>query len=188
MDQEKECRSRRAPRPNAQGLLQKVAHGLGMAALGALLSAASVASAEEHKPAKENEMKILKKTDPSTVEGPDNWFTGTAWIEPVVSEPESPSQVTAARVTFEPGARTNWHKHPLGQMLIVTEGVGWTQVEGEEKVEFGAGDVMTCPKDKRHWHGATPDAAMTHIAVQEMFEGKNVQWFEPVSDEDYLGK
>ena len=133
-------------------------------------------------------MKILKGTAPSTTEGPSDLFTGSARIESIISEPESPSQVTAARVTFEPGARTNWHQHPLGQMLIVTEGVGWTQVEGEEKVEFEAGDVMTCPKNKRHWHGATPDAAMTHIAVQEMYEGENVEWFEPVSDEVYLGK
>ncbi|ARU57401.1 cupin [Oleiphilus messinensis] len=131
-------------------------------------------------------MIIVKKESPASIKGPDNWFTGTAWIEFIKAEPETPSQVTAARVTFEPGARSNWHKHPLGQLLIVTDGVGWTQVEGEPKVEFKAGDVMACPKDKKHWHGATQHSSMTHIAVQEALDGKNVEWYEPVSDADYL--
>ncbi|WP_027068494.1 (R)-mandelonitrile lyase [Euryhalocaulis caribicus] len=131
-------------------------------------------------------MKILRHADPATIEGPAEWFTGKAWIEPIVNDPEAPSNVTAARVTFEPGARTNWHKHPLGQLLIVTSGVGWTQVEGGPKVEFQAGDVMDCPRDKKHWHGATPDAEMTHIAVQEKLDGENVEWLEPVTDEEYL--
>lgn len=144
------------------------------------------AAAQLAETTKDEGMTPTRKDSQSTIKGPDDWFTGTAWIEPIISDPEAPSQVTAARVTFEPGARTNWHKHPLGQLLIVTDGVGWTQIEGESKVEFRAGDVMSCPKDRKHWHGATPDAAMTHIAVQEMLDGKNVEWLEPVTDEHYL--
>ena len=169
--------------PNFGGALTRA---FAIIASASFLLVGPVATAKDHTSSKDKGMKILKKTDPSTVNGPDNLFTGTARIESIITEPDSPSQITAARVTFEPGARTNWHQHPLGQMLIVTDGVGWTQVEGAEKVEFQAGDVMTCPKNKRHWHGATPDSSMTHIAVQEMYEGKNVEWFEPVPDEVYL--
>lgn len=131
-------------------------------------------------------MKVIKKADQETVEGPADWFTGKATITGMFSR-EEPSRVTGAIVTFEPGARTAWHSHPLGQTLIVTDGIGWTQVEGEEKVEFQEGDIMLCPKDKKHWHGATPDSSMTHIAIQEALDGKNVEWMEHVTDEEYLG-
>lgn len=87
---------------------------------------------------------------------------------------------------FEPGARTHWHTHPLGQTLIITEGVGWTQVEGGPKHEFYAGDILWCPPGQKHWHGATPHEAMTHIAIQEVQDGTPVIWLEKVTDEEYL--
>jgi len=95
--------------------------------------------------------------------------------------------VSCASVTFEPGARTAWHTHPLGQTLIVTLGCGWTQCEGEAIVEIRAGDVIWCPPNHRHWHGATATTAMTHIAIQEALNGKVVNWMEKVTDEQYLG-
>lgn len=98
---------------------------------------------------------------------------------------DEPSRVTGALVTFEPGARTAWHSHPLGQTLIVVDGVGWTQVEGGPILEFHAGDVLLCPRDQRHWHGATPDGAMSHYAIQEALDGTNVVWMEHVPDDVY---
>ena len=99
---------------------------------------------------------------------------------------DEPSRVTGAIVTFEPGARSNWHTHPLGQTLIVTDGVGWTQVEDGPVQEFAAGDIVLCPLNQRHWHGATPTSSMTHIAIQEALDGTNVTWMEPVTDDQYL--
>jgi len=94
--------------------------------------------------------------------------------------------VSGAIVTFEPGARSAWYTHPLGQVLIVTAGKGWTRCEGGPIVEINAGDIICCPSNHRHWHGATPTTAMTHIAVQEAKEGKVVEWMEKVTDEEYL--
>ncbi|MFM0007685.1 cupin domain-containing protein [Paraburkholderia dipogonis] len=94
--------------------------------------------------------------------------------------------ICRASVTFEPGARSNWHTHPLGQILMVTAGCGWTQCEGESIVEIRAGDVTWCPPGHKHWHGASPTTSMTHIAIQEALDGKNVYWLEPVTDEQYL--
>lgn len=99
-----------------------------------------------------------------------------------------PARARGASVTFEPGARTAWHTHPLGQTLIVTSGCGWVQSEGEPKVEIRPGDVILCPPNEKHWHGATSTTAMTHIAIQEAFDGKVVEWMEKVSDEQYEGK
>ncbi len=130
-------------------------------------------------------MEISRKSDQTTVEGPEEYFTGKVTITGQFRR-EDPSRVTGAIVHFEPGARTAWHAHPLGQTLIVTEGVGWTQLEGGPKYEFYAGDVLWCPKDRKHWHGATPHEAMTHIAIQESLDGKNVTWMEKVTDEEYL--
>ena len=130
-------------------------------------------------------MEISRKDEQEAVAGPEEYFTGRATIRGMFAR-EEPSRVTGAIVTFEPGARTAWHTHPLGQTLIVTDGVGWTQVEGEEKVEFYEGDILWCPKDKKHWHGATPDCSMTHIAVQESLDGVNVVWMEKVTDDEYL--
>jgi quercetin dioxygenase-like cupin family protein len=147
----------------------------------ASLSSWSAALAQEGT----NVMEIKRKGEQTVVQGPEQYFTGKATIIGQFSR-EAPSRVTGAIVHFEPGARTAWHTHPLGQTLIVTEGVGWTQVEGEEKLEFHAGDIMLCPADKKHWHGATPREAMTHVAIQEALDGKNVTWMEKVTDEEYL--
>jgi quercetin dioxygenase-like cupin family protein len=117
--------------------------------------------------------------------GPADWFTGEVTIEPLNNPPE-PSRVGCASVTFRPGARTAWHTHPLGQTLIVTAGTGWTQCDGEERVEIRAGDVIWCPPGQRHWHGATDTTAMTHIAIQESLNGSPVTWMEHVTDEQYL--
>jgi quercetin dioxygenase-like cupin family protein len=118
-------------------------------------------------------------------DGPAQWFTGRVRIEPLFSAPE-PARVTSAIVTFQPGARTAWHTHPLGQTLIVTSGRGWTQCEGEPIAEIAEGDVIWCPPRHRHWHGATPNSTMTHIAIQEALDGKAVDWMEHVTDEQYL--
>ena len=117
--------------------------------------------------------------------GPAAYFTGTARIDPLTSPPE-PARAATAYVTFEPGARSNWHTHPLGQTLIVTAGCGWTQCEGEPVAVIRAGDVIWCPPGHKHWHGATSTTAMTHLAVTEALDGKNVDWLEPVTDEQYL--
>lgn len=119
------------------------------------------------------------------INGPAENFTGHARFAPLFQSP-GPAPVSGAVVTFEPGARSAWHTHPYGQTLIVTDGLGWTQCEGEAKVEIRPGDVITCPPDKRHWHGASPTTPMTHIAIAEADEhGQVVYWMEKVSDEQY---
>jgi quercetin dioxygenase-like cupin family protein len=117
--------------------------------------------------------------------GPEAYFTGVVRIDPLNTAP-SPSRVACASVTFEPGARTAWHLHPLGQTLVVTAGCGWTQCEGGPIVEIRSGDVIWCPPNHRHWHGASPKTSVTHIAIQEGLDGKYVEWFEKVTDEQYL--
>jgi len=122
-------------------------------------------------------------SQPSTY-GPVEYFTGKVRIDPLFEAP-NPARMRGASVTFEPGARSAWHTHPLGQILIVTSGCGWVQSEGQPKVEIRPGDVVWCPPNERHWHGATPTTAMTHIAIQEALDGKVVEWMEKVSDEQY---
>jgi quercetin dioxygenase-like cupin family protein len=117
---------------------------------------------------------------------PPDYFTGRVTITGQFQR-EAPSRVGGAIVHFEPGARTAWHSHPLGQTLIATEGVGWTQIEGGPRLEFQAGDVMWCPPEHKHWHGATPTSAMTHIAIHESLNGSPVTWMEHVTDAEYLG-
>ncbi|MBF9031295.1 cupin domain-containing protein [Rhodobacterales bacterium HKCCE3408] len=121
-----------------------------------------------------------------TANGPAEYFTGTVRLARL-RESETPSRVNAARVTFEPGARTAWHTHPMGQLLIVTEGEGWTQTEGGEKRTIRPGDTVWFAPGERHWHGATADSAMTHIAIQEAVDGKAADWAEHVPDQVYLG-
>ncbi len=116
--------------------------------------------------------------------GPAENFTGTVRIDPMFDPPD-PARAYGALVTFEPGARTAWHTHPLGQTLIVTSGCGWTQCWGEPKEEIRPGDVIWCPPGKKHWHGATATTAMSHIAIVEKLNGKAVDWMEKVSDEQY---
>ena len=130
-------------------------------------------------------MPVIRSGSQPSQKGPADWFTGEVRIDPLNAAPE-PSRVSCAQVTFEPGARTAWHTHPLGQTLLVTSGVGWHCCEGEPVEEIRAGDVVWCPPQKPHWHGATPTTAMTHIAIQESLNGSPVTWMEKVSDEDYL--
>jgi quercetin dioxygenase-like cupin family protein len=129
---------------------------------------------------------ILKRagSQPSQ-KGSADLFTGIVRIDPLNTAPE-PARVSCASVTFEPGARSAWHTHPLGQTLVVTSGSGWTQCEGQAIVEIRSGDVIWCPPGHKHWHGATPTTAMTHIAIQESLNGKNVEWMEKVTDQEYL--
>jgi len=129
-------------------------------------------------------MEISRGNAREPMPGPAQYFTGRATITPLF-DAKGPSQVGAALVRFEPGARTAWHAHPLGQRLVVTEGTGWTQVEGGSVEEFRAGDVIWCPPSVRHWHGATPTSAMAHIAIQEAQNGSPVTWMEQVTDEQY---
>lgn len=150
-----------------------------------MLAGCATAQTSETGTTGDRTMEITRKADQQAVEGPEEYFTGRATITGNFSR-EDPSRLTGAIVTFEPGARTAWHKHPLGQTLIVTDGVGWTQVEDGTKYEFSEGDIMWCPPDRKHWHGATPTDSMTHIAIQEALDGKNVEWMEKVTDEEYL--
>ena len=130
-------------------------------------------------------MDIMRKADQKTTEGSADYFTGQVTITGLFQR-ETPSRVSGALVRFEPGARTAWHTHPLGQTLIVTEGVGWTQIEGGPKLEFHAGDILWCPAEHKHWHGATPQEAMSHIAIQESLNGSPVTWMEHVTEAEYL--
>ena len=130
-------------------------------------------------------MQITRRDELRAVQGPTEYFTGRATITGQFQR-DPPSRVTGAIVHFEPGARTAWHSHPLGQTLIVTEGVGWTQVEGGPKLEFHVGDIIWCPPEHKHWQGATLREGMTHIAIQEAKDGNNVTWVEKVTDEEYL--
>jgi quercetin dioxygenase-like cupin family protein len=122
---------------------------------------------------------------PST-KGPEDYFTGTVRIDPLMNPPE-PARVAGASVTFEPGARTAWHTHPLGQTLIVTSGRGRVQREGGPIEEIFPGDVVWFEPGEKHWHGASPTAAMTHIAIQEKQGGSPVTWLEKVTDAQYNG-
>lgn len=116
--------------------------------------------------------------------GPEDWFTGAVRIDPLFQAP-GPARAASAQVTFEPGARTAWHTHPLGQTLIVTAGLGWVQREGGLIEEIRPGDVVWFPPGLKHWHGASPTNAMSHIAIQETLDGKAVDWLEKVSDQQY---
>ena len=129
-------------------------------------------------------MNIKRAGSRSSTRGPADWFTGTVWIDPLFDAPE-PARVAGASVTFEPGARTAWHTHPLGQTLIVTSGCGWVQREGGPVEEVRSGDVVWFPPGVKHWHGATPTTAMTHLAIQEKLDGKAVNWMEHVDDQQY---
>ncbi len=129
-------------------------------------------------------MEIKKVGSQPSNKGPAEWFTGTVRIDPLFPV-NAPARAAGASVTFEPGARTAWHIHPLGQTLIVTAGCGWVQREGGPIEEIQPGDVIWFPAGEKHWHGATPTTAMTHIAIQEQLDGKLVEWMEQVSDDQY---
>jgi quercetin dioxygenase-like cupin family protein len=129
-------------------------------------------------------MEIKRIGSQASGKGPKEYFTGTVRIDPLINAPD-PARVAGASVTFEPGARTAWHTHPLGQTLIVTAGLGWAQREGGAIEEIRPGDVVWFEPGEKHWHGATPTTAMTHIAVQEKLNGSPVDWLEHVSEEQY---
>ena len=129
-------------------------------------------------------MDIKRAGSRSSIKGPSDWFTGTVRIDPLF-DATAPARAAAAAVTFEPGARTAWHTHPLGQTLIVTAGSGLAQRDGGTIEEIHPGDVVWCPPNEKHWHGASPTTAMTHIAIQEALDGKVVEWMEQVTDAQY---
>ncbi|PSB10661.1 cupin domain-containing protein [Pleurocapsa sp. CCALA 161] len=129
-------------------------------------------------------MDIKRSGSQPSAKGPSEYFTGTVRIDPLF-EAHDPARTSGASVTFEPGARTAWHTHPLGQTLSVTFGFGWVQQWNEPIQEIRPGDVVWFPPGIKHWHGATPTTAMTHIAIQEQLDGKVVDWMEHVSDEQY---
>lgn len=117
-------------------------------------------------------------------QGPSQYFTGTVWIETLLEAP-APARVRTARVTFQPGARTAWHTHPLGQTLVVLAGQGLAQRDGGPIEEIRTGDVIWFAPGEKHWHGAAPSTAMTHLAIQEALDGKTADWLEHVTDQQY---
>ena len=151
------------------------------------LSVSSLAQANKPSiPNTESKMdiEITRNGSQPSSKGPADWFSGTTRIDPLFAAKES-ARAAAALVTFEPGARTAWHTHPLGQTLVVTSGLGWVQREGGPVQEIWPGDVVWFPPDLKHWHGATPTTAMSHVAIQEHLNGKVVDWMEKVSDAQY---
>ncbi|MBW8789859.1 MAG: cupin domain-containing protein [Rhizobium leguminosarum] len=131
-------------------------------------------------------MEIKRSGSQPSAKGPADWFTGSVQVDPLFTA-TNPARAAGASVTFEPGARTAWHTHPLGQTLIVTSGCGRVQREGGPVEEIRAGDVVSFAPGERHWHGASPTTAMTHIAIQEQLDGKVVDWMEHVTDTQYQG-
>jgi quercetin dioxygenase-like cupin family protein len=132
-------------------------------------------------------MEIRRAGSRPSGKGPAEYFTGAVRVDPLFEAPD-PARVAGALVTFEPGARTAWHTHPLGQTLIVTSGLGWAQRWGGPVEEIRPGDVVWFAPGEKHWHGATANTAMTHIAIQEKLDGKTVDWMEQVSDEQYQAR
>ena len=129
-------------------------------------------------------MEITRNGSQPSAKGPAEWFTGTVRVDPLF-QAHDPSRTSGAYVTFEPGARTAWHKHPFGQTLIVTAGRGLVRRRGGPIEEISPGDVVWIPPDEEHWHGATPTTSLTHIAIQEQLEGKAVDWLDKVTDEQH---
>ncbi|MCB1889853.1 MAG: cupin domain-containing protein [Rhodocyclaceae bacterium] len=127
---------------------------------------------------------VTRNGEQASLKGPDDWFTGPVRVD-MLFRPEAPARTSAGLVTFEPGSRTAWHAHPLGQNLIVTSGKGWVQAWGGPKREIQPGDVVWIPPGVKHWHGATATTGMMHIAVQESLDGSNATWMEKVSDTQY---
>ena len=130
-------------------------------------------------------MDITRSGSRPSGKGPAEYFTGNVQVDPLFNAPD-PSRTSGAYVTFEPCSRSNWHTHPLGQTLIVMSGCGLVQSWGGPVKLIRPGDVVWCPPDEKHWHGALPDTAMTHIAIQEAKDGKVVDWLEPVTDAQYV--
>ncbi|MCE9679456.1 cupin domain-containing protein [Shewanella sp. AS1] len=140
--------------------------------------------AQEAQPTK---ITVAKNGSQLPMTGLEPYFTGDVRVEPLFAA-KGEERAAGATVTFEPGSRTNWHTHPVGQTLIVTSGMGWVKQEGETRLEIHPGDVVKIPANVRHWHGATSTTAMTHIAIQEAKEGSVVKWLEPVTKAQYEKK
>jgi len=160
-----------------------------LGAAAGLVAAGGPAAAETPTPiaattSRNETMEIKRNGSQPSGKGPADYFTGTVRIDPLFQSPD-PARASGASVTFEPGARTAWHTHPLGQTLIVTSGLGHVQRWGGPIEEIRPGDVVWFPPGEKHWHGASPTTALTHIAVQEWLNGKAVDWMEKVSDEQY---
>ncbi|MGA0598363.1 (R)-mandelonitrile lyase [Enterovirga sp. CN4-39] len=145
--------------------------------------AATLALAASAAPALAESMRIFPNGSRPSVKGPEATFTGPVRVDMQFAAPES--RVSAGHVTFEPGSRSAWHTHPAGQVLIVTSGTGWVQEENGQKREIKPGDVIWTPPGVKHWHGATATNGMTHLAITETVNGKNVDWMEKVTDEQY---
>jgi quercetin dioxygenase-like cupin family protein len=146
---------------------------------GAQANASSTASAQDSR-----SINITRSGSQQPIKGPAEHFTGSVQVEPLFPV-RDPSRTSGGKVTFAPGARSAWHTHPLGQTLIVTDGTGWIQQWGGPIEEIRKGDVIWIPPGVKHWHGATPNTAMTHIAIQEQLSGKAVEWMEKVTDDQY---
>jgi quercetin dioxygenase-like cupin family protein len=129
-------------------------------------------------------MEFFRMGSKATRQGPADSFTGKVWQDPIIEAP-APARLRAGRVSFEPGARTAWHTHPLGQTLHVIYGIGRVQKWGGPVQEIRPGDTVWIPPDEKHWHGAAPESRMVHIAMQEALDGKHVEWLEHVTDEQY---
>ena len=156
-----------------------------IAATGGLVAAVAGAAAQTVPAARSNgTMEIKRSGSQPSRKGPAEYFTGAVRVDPLFQAGDPP-RVSGGQVTFEPGARTVWHTHPLGQTLLITSGLGWVQHEGGPIEEVRPGDVVWFPAGLKHWHGATLTTAMTHIAITESRDGKNVDWMEKVSDEQY---
>jgi len=163
-----------------RGLIAGAAGGVALTMIG---RAAADRSTGERR-SREMDIDIKRNGSRPSARGSADWFTGSVRVDPLLQAPD-PARVGAGQVTFEPGARTAWHTHPLGQTLIITSGPGWVRRDGGPIEEVRPGDVVWFPPGLKHWHGATPTTAMTHIAIQESLDGKNVDWMEKVSDEQY---
>jgi 4-carboxymuconolactone decarboxylase len=162
-----------------------------LSAASAYANEATSSPGSDARPAASNEpspsITIMRNGSRPSSKGPTEYFTGSVRRDPLF-EANDPSHTSGAYVTFEPGARSAWHTHPLGQTLIVTAGTGWIQQEGGQKQEINPGDVIWIPPGVKHWHGATATTGMTHIAIQGQVDGKNVDWMEKVSNEQYYGR
>ena len=154
----------------------------GLAAAGAAAAETPILTAPTRQ--RNGTMEIKRSGSQPSRKAPAEYFTGAVRVDPLF-QASDPARVSGGMVTFEPGARTAWHTHPLGQTLIIASGLGWVRREGGPIEEVRPGDVVWFPPDLKHWHGATPTTAMTHIAIQEALNGKGVDWMEKVSDEQY---
>ncbi len=177
-------RGRRELLKTGEGIRRDERGGMRALAMTAV-SLAALAVVAVHAKALPPAVTVTHKGDQPSIKASAQYFTGSVRIEPLFLDAKAPSRVTAATVTLEPGARTAWHSPPLGQHLIVTDGIGWVQQEGGERQPIKPGDVVWIPPGMKHWHGATALDGMTHIAIQEALDGNNVTWMEHVSDEHY---